>query len=69
MTQPTDTKYVIRSAERAEPNAYFVAWHSFTPFYGPSEKARRFDSDALAKAYAIGQLFSAAHAFRTVAVS
>jgi predicted N-formylglutamate amidohydrolase len=51
-------KFIIRSVFREEPNCFFAAIHSFTPFYGTRDKARRFPTLADAEAYAEAELFT-----------
>jgi hypothetical protein len=58
-------QYVIRSNERG---LYFVAIHSFTPFYGDKAKARRFSSHEMATAWARTELFTSDAAFTVESV-
>jgi len=51
-------KYIILSTERRAPLGYFVAIHGFSPFFSFKEKARRFNTEAEAKAYADKELFT-----------
>jgi hypothetical protein len=50
--------FIIRSVFREEPNCYFVAIHSWTPFYGTRDRAMRFPTAADAEAYAEAELFT-----------
>ena len=61
-------QYIIRSTQRDEPNAYFVAIHSFTPFYGEKKKARAFSTSQEAHEYAISELFTSIKAVEIVEV-
>lgn len=61
-------QYIIRSTTRDETNGYFVAIHSFTPFFSTREKARRFSSLEMATAYARTELFTEDSAFEIVVV-
>ena len=53
-------KFVIKSLSR---NLYFVAIHSFTPFYGEKSKAKQFDNVQQAESYANKELFTTSAAF------
>jgi len=62
--------FVIKSTIRANQgdlvankNCYFIAWHSYTPFYGTIDKAERFNSFLEAHHYAMRELFTNDSAF------
>lgn len=57
------TRYIIRSTERNAPHCYFAAIHGYSPFFSSKEKARRFDTEAQAEAYALAELFTVRGAF------
>jgi hypothetical protein len=60
--------YIIRSKERPEGRNYFVAFHSYTTFFGGEEIARRFNTGAEATAYARKELFTSDAAFEVQGV-
>lgn len=62
------TKYVIKSTEREEPNCYFVAVHSFTPFFSKMEDAKQFGTVEDATAFARAELFTTDSAFEILPV-
>jgi hypothetical protein len=51
-------QFVIKSLD-----CYFVAWHSYTPFYGGIDKAKGFRTYLEAHHYAMGELFTDESAF------
>ena len=59
-------KFVIKSKERG---LYFVAIHSYTPFYGEKAKARKFRNFNEAHNYAMTELFTAPVAFEIEEIS
>ena len=61
-------QYIIRSTEREARIGYFVAIHSFTPFFSILKEARRFASKEMATAYARTELFTTDDAFEIVSV-
>lgn len=62
-------QYIIRSTHRDEANGFFVAIHSFTPFFAGRDTARRFSSQEMATAYALTELFTDDSAFEILAVA
>jgi hypothetical protein len=62
-------RYIIKSKERDEGRNYFVAIHSFTPFYSDKDKAQPFLTEQAAVDYALAELFTNRDAFEVVAVS
>lgn len=53
-------KYVIKSIHR---DRYFVAIHSFSPYYGTLPSAKHFNSYDEANEYAMNELFTDKSAF------
>ena len=53
-------KYIIKSKERG---TWFIAIRSYTPFFGPRERAMQFVSVNDAEAYAMKELFTVRTAF------